>query len=136
MNRMRRFPLCGLLLLLLLSAGCRRQGDHFTHASAQEAAERFYASLISGQYDEYVMAHNGADSLPHAYRSQLVDLAGQFMARQRAARGGILSATATNDTLMEADSSARVYLDVVFADSLCEQVSLPLLFRDGKWRLR
>ena len=82
------------------------------------------------------MAHNGADSLPHAYRSQLVDLAGQFMARQRAARGGILSATATNDTLMEADSSARVYLDVVFADSLCEQVSLPLLFRDGKWRLR
>ena len=58
------------------------------------------------------------------------------MAQQQSARGGILSATATNDTLMEADSSARVYLDIVFADSLCEQVSLPLLFRDGKWRLR
>ena len=136
MNHLSRFPLCGLLLVMMMSVGCRRQGDHFSQASAREAAESFYASLISGRYDEYVMAHNGADSLPTAYRSQLVDLAGQFMAQQQSARGGILSATATNDTLMEADSSARVYLDIVFADSLCEQVSLPLLFRDGKWRLR
>ena len=135
MNHTNLLPLF-FLLLLLLSVGCRRQGDRFSHTSAREAAERIYACLLEGRYDDYVMSRNGADSLPQAYRTQLVDLAAQFMERQRAIRGGILSASATVDTLMEADSSARIYMDVVFADSLSEQVSLSLLFRDGRWKMK
>ena len=124
------------LLLLLLIVGCNREGDHYTHRSARQAAERFYAHLIEGRYDDYVSARYDSDSLPQAYRSQLIDLAAQFMAQQRKTRGGILSATAMADTLIEADSSARVRLDLVFADSLREEISIALVFRNEKWKMK
>ena len=123
-------------LLLLLIVGCNREGDHYTHRSARQAAERFYAHLIEGRYDDYVSARYDSDSLPQAYRSQLIDLAAQFMAQQRTTRGGILSATAMADTLIEADSSARVRLDLVFADSLREEISIALVFRNEKWKMK
>ena len=124
------------LLLLLLIVGCNREGDHYTHRSVRQAAERFYAHLIEGRYDDYVSARYDADSLPQAYRSQLIDLAAQFMAQQRKTRGDILSATAMADTLIEADSSARVRLDLVFADSLREEISIALVFRNEKWKMK
>lgn len=123
-------------LLLLLIVGCNREGDHYTHRSVRQAAERFYAHLIEGRYDDYVSARYDSDSLPQAYRSQLIDLAAQFMAQQRKTRGGILSATAMADTLIEADSSARVRLDLVFADSLREEISIALVFRNEKWKMK
>ena len=135
MSRPSLLPLF-LVLLLVLSAGCRRRGDHFSHDSAREAAERIFACLVEHRYGDYVMACNGSDSMPQAYRSQLEDMAAQFMDRQQKARGGILSAASTADTLMPSDSSARVYMDVVFADSQQEQISLCLLFRNGRWKLR
>ena len=124
------------LLLLLLIVGCNREGDHYTHRSVRQAAERFYAHLIEGRYDDYVSARYDSDSLPQAYRSQLIDLAAQFMVQQRKTRGGILSATAMADTLIEADSSARVRLDLVFADSLREEISIALVFRNEKWKMK
>ena len=123
-------------LLLLLIVGCNREGDHYTHRSVRQAAERFYAHLIEGRYDDYVSARYDSDSLPQAYRSQLIDLAAQFMAQQRKTRGGILSATAMADTLIEADSSARVRLDLVFADSLREESSIALVFRNEKCKMK
>ena len=123
-------------LLSLLIVGCNREGDHYTHRSVRQAAERFYAHLIEGRYDDYVSARYDSDSLPQAYRSQLIDLAAQFMAQQRKTRGGILSATAMADTLIEADSSARVRLDLVFADSLREEISIALVFRNEKWKMK
>ena len=123
-------------LLLLLIVGGNREGDHYTHRSVRQAAERFYAHLIEGRYDDYVSARYDSDSLPQAYRSQLIDLAAQFMAQQRKTRGGILSATAMADTLIEADSSARVRLDLVFADSLREEISIALVFRNEKWKMK
>ena len=123
-------------LLLLLIVGCNREGDHYSHRSVRQAAERFYSHLIEGRYDDYVSARYDSDSLPQAYRSQLIDLAAQFMAQQRKTRGGILSATAMADTLIEADSSARVRLDLVFADSLREEISIALVFRNEKWKMK
>lgn len=132
MRLCRLFP----IFLLLVVFGCNREGDRYTHQSARQAAERIYTSLLEGRYEDYVRSRYDADSLPEEYRSQLIDLADQFMARQCAVRGGILSATATTDTLIESDSSARVRLDLTFSDSLCEEVSIALVFRDQKWRMR
>ena len=132
MKHLRLLP----LLLFLLASGCNREGDHYSHRSARQAAERFYAHLIEGRYNDYVSARFDADSLPQAYRSQLIDLAAQFVAMQKKTRGGLLSATAMADTLIETDSSARVRLDLVFADSLKEEISMSLVFRNEKWKMR
>jgi hypothetical protein len=123
-------PLC---IGVALFAACSQKGDSLTHDSARQAAERYFTMLIDGRYEEYVDGLVCTDSMPDDMRSQMVDLMAQFMAQQSVNRG-LLRVTATSDTIQ--DSTAYVYLDILYGDSVSEQVGMPLQFVGDRWRMQ
>ena len=126
-----------LFLIPVLLASCWwRSDERYTHASAREAAQRFYTMLVCGDYGKFVNIQETADSMTDEYHVQMVELMEQFMDRFTAERGKVLKVTATRDSLIEADSTALVWLDLLFADSLVEQICVPLVFTNEKWRMK
>ncbi|MCR4921530.1 MAG: hypothetical protein K5945_07495 [Bacteroidaceae bacterium] len=124
-------PIC--IGALFCIAACTGQGDRLTHSSARRAAERYFTMLIDGHYDEYVDGLVGSDSMADDMRSQMTDLLAQFMAQQRVKRE-LLRVEATADSLL--DSTAYVYLDILYGDSASEQVGMSLRFVGDRWRMQ
>ena len=130
---MKRILLPIFLGALLCAAACSREGDRLTHSSARRAAERYFTMLIDGHYDTYVDGLIGSDSMPDDMRSQMIDLLAQFMAQQRVNRE-LLHVSATSDSIQ--DSTAYVFLDILYGDSVSEQVGMSLQFIDNRWRMQ
>lgn len=122
--------LISLCIGVVLVVACTRKGDSLTHDSARQAAERYFTMLLDGRYEEYVNGLVGMDTMPDDMRSQMVDLMAQFM-KQQSVNRGLLRVTATSDTIQ--DSTAYVYLDVLYGDSVSEQVGMPLRFVNDRW---
>lgn len=120
------------IMLALCITSCHK-GDSLTHSSARRAAERYFNMLIDGKYEAYIDGMVDADSMPDDLRSQMADMLAQFCEGQKLNKG-MLSVTATADTI--ADSAAYVYLDILYGDSTTEQVGMPLLFTDKRWRMQ
>ena len=76
-----------------------------------------------------------AESFSPKYKEMLQDVFAQG-AKELERKGSVARVEATSDTLYVADSTAYVYLDLVFTDSVHEQVTLPMVFKKGEWRLR
>lgn len=127
--------LCAAFALCLVACN---KGDSYTHDSAREAAERYYAMLQAGEYNSMVDAMwmdnpMARDTVPADLRQEYIDLLRQFKAEMP--RGGMLAATALRDSLFD-DSLAFVYLDLCFADSTHEEILQPLVFSRGKWWMK
>ena len=56
--------------------------------------------------------------------------------KELAKRGRVVRVEALSDSLYTADSTAYVYLDLVFADSIHEQIGVPMIFQKSKWKLK
>ena len=117
----------GLLLLLACSRGL------MTHEAVRNAAVQHYTKLIEGDYVGFVNGYEGAENLPEDYRSQLRDVAAQFMAGDN--MKGLCSVTALSDSL-SADSTAVVMLGLQFSDSTSEEIELQLILTEDGWRIR
>lgn len=125
------FPLLLLLSLVILPCGCTR--DLLTHDAAREAAEAYYTMLITKDYEGFVDGFAYADSMEQDYRSETVDLVRQFMGEGR--MPGLCSAQAIADSLCP-DSTAYVKLQLLYADSVSEEIELPLLLTNGGWKMK
>lgn len=118
--------------IALCLAGCMDDGDTLTHHSARQAAERYYALLASGDCEGFAQGIEGTDSL---MQLEMTDLVAQFLHEQCQARGGIISANAVADSLSK-DSTADVYLELLYSDSTSEQICLPLRLHQDRWMMR
>ena len=127
---------CIFIIVTMLSSCWWQSGERYTHASAREAAQRFYTLLMRGDYGKFVNVQEAADSMSDEYHAQMVELMEQFMENFTAERGKVLGVTATRDSLIEADSMALVWLDLLFADSVVEQICVPLVFTNERWKMR
>lgn len=78
------------------------------------------------------MAHS--DSMTEDYRRQLADLMAQHAERERQLHGGLTDVTALSDTVM--DSVAYVFLELVYADSVREEVLVPLQRFGKEWKVQ
>lgn len=116
---------------MLVCAACRHEESD--HAVVQAAAQQYYGLLLAGDYEGFVSATAGTDSLPASYRAQMVDMVAQHMAALQD-KGGMVRAVATRDSLL--DSVAYVFLDVTFGDSTVEQVGLKMVREGGRWKMR
>lgn len=127
----------GILILLLMPLlGCsEEQGDRFTSESAQRAAQQYCTLYTQGKTKEYVEGMVGSESFPTEYKEMLQDVFAQG-AKELERKGGVVRVEATSDTLYVADSTAYVYLDLVFTDSVHEQIGVPMVFQEGNWRLK
>lgn len=121
-----------LVSLLLCVSACGDEGDTLSHHSVRQAAERYYGLLSAGDYEGFAQGIEGTDSLMHL---EMADLVAQFIHEQRQARGGIVSASAVSDSI-SMDSTAQVFLEILFADSTREQVCLPMILRQDRWMMR
>ena len=82
------------------------------------------------------MASSSSDSLPEAYREQLLAGYKQFMAQQNSQHNGINDIRVINamrDTIL---NYTNVFLMLCFGDSTNEQVSVPMIEHNGSWRMK
>lgn len=124
-----RVAALALCVMLPAACGCRQT----EHEAVRAAAQQYYGLLLAGDYEAFVSAMAGTDSLPLSYRSQMVDMVAQHAAEMQE-KGGLAKVVATRDSLL--DSVAYVFLDVTFGDSTVEQVGLKMVREGDCWKMR
>jgi len=109
-------------------------------ATAEElaalAAEGYYHHLTAGEYEQFLQGKAGADSLPESYREQLLVGYKQFMAQQQKEHQGIRNARATNAVKDSTLQLMQVFLMLEYGDSTQEEIVVPMVERDGRWRMK
>ena len=77
-----------------------------------------------------------ADSLPADYRSQLIDGYTQFIAQQKANRGGINEVRISRAFTDSTQNYTSVLLMLCYGDSTTEEVVVPMVEREGRWMMK
>ena len=129
-----------LLVMLGLVASC---ASPTKEELASLAAKGYYDHLIHGEYEQF---YEGLDhrtlsdgttlSTDSAYRSQMLDNLRQFMAQQEQAHRGVLEVRVSNATTDTVQQLTNVFLVLCFADSTNEEVVVPMVERQGAWRMK
>lgn len=139
MDKSQRFAtavrLLGGLLLISLFSCSREKKDTFTDESVQQAAQRYYTYFINGDAKQYVEGMEGSENFTEDCSMQMRDVI-SHASKELAKRGRVVRVEALADSLYQADSTAYVYLDLVFADSIHEQIGVPMAYERGLWRVR
>ena len=134
---MRKFA---VIVLLAVLAAC---GSATKEELASLAAKGYYDHLIHGEYEQF---YEGMDqrTLPDGttlsdeavYRSQMLDNLRQFMARQAQEHRGVLEVRVSNATTDTVQQLTNVFLVLCFADSTNEEIVVPMVERQGTWRMK
>jgi hypothetical protein len=130
---MRRFFILFAIISVFLSSCSKKTPED----AAGKAAEEYYNYLIEGKYDQYVAAMDNSEGVPEGYRQQLITMAKQFVAQQKEERGGLKSAKRVNSVIDSAThTKADAFLEVCYGDSTSEEVVVPMVLKDGKWKMK
>jgi len=100
----------------------------------RKAAERCYDYLQEGKFEKFVGEIAYADSMSDDYRDQMIDLVHEFAASEEKRHGELINVEAVGDTII--GSMAHVYLQIHYADSTSEEIGLPMVKVDGKWKMQ
>ena len=123
-----------LVSLVFLVAAC---GGPSREELASLAAKGYYEHLIHGEYEQF---YEGMDqrelSGEASYRSQMLDNLRQFMAHQEQAHRGVLEVRVSNATTDTVQQLTNVFLVLCFADSTNEEIVVPMVERNGAWRMK
>ena len=129
-----------MIVLLAVLAAC---GSATKEELASLAAKGYYDHLIHGEYEQF---YEGMDqrTLPDGttlsdeavYRSQMLDNLRQFMARQTQEHRGVLEVRVSNATTDTVQQLTNVFLVLCFADSTNEEIVVPMVERQGTWRMK
>ena len=118
---------------------------------AMLAAKGYYEHLVAGEYDQFLEGCYGIESdFPASYREELVVALKQFMAQQRSQHRGInavraVRAKVSGDADAEKSSeplqpeevtSADVFLVLCFGDSTNEEIVVPMVLHDNRWKMK
>ena len=129
-----------MIVLLAVLAAC---GSATKEELASLAAKSYYDHLIHGEYEQFYegMAQrtlpDGTTLSDEAvYRSQMLDNLRQFMARQAQEHRGILEVRVSNATTDTVQQLTNVFLVLCFADSTNEEIVVPMVERQGAWRMK
>lgn len=122
-----------LLAVLVFLVGC---GKASPEELASLAAEGYYRHLTAGEYEQFLQGKAGADSLPEDYREQLLTGYKQFMAGQQKTHQGIRSVQTTNARMDSTLQLMQVFLLLEYGDSTQEEIVVPMVEHDGRWRMK
>ena len=103
---------------------------------ASLAAKGYYEHLVNGEYDEFLDGKAGSDSLPDAYRQQLLSGYKQFVSQQNILHNGINEIRVVNARRDSILNYTNVFLMLCLGDSTNEQVSVPMIEHNGIWRMK
>ena len=129
-----------VIVLMAVLAAC---GSATKEELASLAAKGYYDHLIHGEYEQF---YEGLDhrtlpdgttlSTDSAYRSQMLDNLRQFMAQQEQAHREVLEVRVSNATTDTVQQLTNVFLVLCFADSTNEEIVVPMVERNGAWRMK
>jgi len=128
---MRRRLLIGLICLAGLGCSNPTQEE-----LASLAAKGYYEHLVKGEYDHFLEGKAGTDSIPDDYREQLLTACKQFMALQEREHRGIREIRISNAKTDTLQKYTNVFLVLCFGDSTNEEVVVPMVEHDGRWRMK
>lgn len=100
------------------------------------AAKGYYDLLLEGKYDEFVAGQNMPHRIPEGYRQQLVLNAKMFVEQQKDEHRGIKDFQILDAKADTAHHVADVYLTVTYGDSTKEQIVVPMVEVENKWKMR
>jgi hypothetical protein len=122
-----------LVFLIPLLAACSSPSKE---ELAALAAKGYYQHLVDGEYEHFVDGRLMADSLPADYRSQLIEGYKQFIAQQQATHGGISEVRVSRAFTDSTTHYTSVLLMLCYGDSTSEEVVVPMVERNGRWRMK
>ena len=125
-----------LLFIVLVFLALCACSSPIPEEMASLAARGYYEHLLKGEFDKFLDGKAGSDSLPEAYREQLIAGFKQFLSQQNNLHNGINEIRVINakrDTIL---NYTNVFLMLCFGDSTNEQVSVPMIEHNGSWRMR
>jgi len=122
-----------LLAVPLLFMAC---SESKPDRAAALAACRYYNQLIAGNADSFVRGMELPDTIPDGYRRQLIDNALMFLEQQKREHGGISRVEVQNCINDSVAPTAQAFLLLCFGDSTVEEVVVPMVRRDGVWRMK
>ena len=100
------------------------------------AAKGYYDLLLEGKYDEFVAGQNMPHRIPEGYRQQLVLNAKMFVEQQKDEHRGIKDFQVLDAKADTAHHVADVYLTVTYGDNTKEQIVVPMVEVENKWKMR
>ena len=119
----------------VLLASCKKE-EVKPEDIALQAAKVYYDQLIAGDYDSFVEGTLKGDSVPPAYKQQLVLNMQMFMERQKIEHKGIASVMPVRAVADTAAHTAESFLSITYADSTREEIVVPMVERKGVWYMR
>lgn len=136
-------------LVLLLSCGGKDEKKAKSYDSPSDVAVAAYEHLMRGEYEQYLDCVAAYDSIPAGYRAQLVNMLKQANAKAQKERKGVVAVgydgevkegEKPNDKENEMPGASKafkvVHIDITFGDSTREEIAVPVIRQNGKWRLQ
>lgn len=104
---------------------------------ASLAAKGYYDHLIRGEYEQFLEGVDQRERMADEdYRSQLLDCYEQFMAQQTTIHRGILEVRVSNAKTDTIQKYTNVFLVLCYGDSTNEEIVVPMVERNGSWRMK
>lgn len=125
------FPL--LLLFCIVSCG---NGETSSKVDPGGAAVHYIRSLADGRYDEYIHAMVSCDSASDAYKKQMLVLHKQMVTTQKTECGSLETVQCVRSELGREGKTANVFLQLTYSNGMKEDIMLPLVWNNEKWRIR
>lgn len=121
-----------MFAIFLGSCGSKVETDF----AAAEAAKGYYEQLLKGEYDAYVSAMLGGDSLPADYREQMVANAKMFVDNQQKLHRGVSRIDVQNCLNDSLTPTAQAFLLLTYGDNTSEEVVVPMVKRGERWLMK
>ena len=131
----QRLVILGCLVFLMILTGACSSPTREELASL--AAKGYYDHLIHGEYEQFLEGKDLLETSDDAdYRSQLLDNYRQFMEVQQSAHGGIRDVRIVRAKTDSLQTYTNVFLTLCFGDSTNEEIVVPMIEKEGRWRMR
>ena len=111
-------------------------GAESPEEAAMKAAEEYYNGLKDGDYEAFLAGRADMEGMPASFNEQLLVAYKQFVRQQEEAHVGIASFTASRAQMDSALQMMQVFLMVNYADSTQEEIVVPMVERQGEWKMK
>ncbi len=133
---MKKFIVFGFGLLAFVCWQSCSSKEQTPEELAGQAAKSCYDLLLADDYEGFLHGKADADSLPADYRAQLLKASELYKAELTKSHGGIAAVTVTNVRNDSAQQLMQAFLLLSFNDSTKEEIIVPMVLRNGEWKMR
>lgn len=122
--------------VVMLMSSCHSKDTSNPEEMAALTAKTYYEYLADGKCEAWVDGFYRPDSIPANYREQLVANARMYVGQIRETHKGLVSVGIAGAKVDTAQHVGHVFLVLAFADSVKEEIVVPMVSSGGNWYMR